>query len=152
MVLAALVAAASAWGRRTTAAPNPSNSLTITLAVEAFRTTNSDSRSRVSTVFADSLSARLARLPGLTVRPPGGTFGPHTDFTVRGDVAARDGRLVIAARLYRRDGGKDAVWTATFWRSDSLTSGLVSDVAAAIAEATYGQLARDTTTTTGERP
>ncbi len=101
--------------------------------------------------YADSLAARLGRMPGLTVRPAGGRFGPHSEFTVRGDVTARDGRLVVAARLFRRPSG-DAVWTATFWRTDSLTSDLVSDLGAAVAEAVYGQLARSAMTTTGERP
>jgi TolB-like protein len=78
-------------------------------------------------------------MPGLTVRPAGDTFGPYSEFTVRGDVTARDGRLVIATRLYRHPDER-AVWTATFWRSDEITSDQVDDIAGAVAEAVYGLL------------
>lgn len=152
VVLAAVIMAATAWGRRTAAVPSsPSPGLTATLAVEAFHVGDPAPRSWTSDVFAESLAARLARMPGLTVRVGSSSFGSHTEFTVRGDVTARDGRLVIAARLYRNT-ERDAVWTATFWRTDSLTSDLVGDLAGGVAEAIYGQLARDAVTTTGERP
>lgn len=152
MALAAVIMAATAWGRRTAAVPSGLTSgLTATLAVEPFHTGDPAPRYWTSAAFAESLAARLTRMPGLTVRVGGSSFGSHTEFTVRGDVAARDGRLVIAARLYR-DKEKDAVWTSTFWRADALTSNLVGDLAGGVAEAICGQIARSAVTTTRERP
>lgn len=77
---------------------------------------------------------------------PGGV-----DFTVRGEIAARDGRLVIATRLHQ-SGGDEILWTATFWRKDSIDSGLVSDLATGLAEAIYGQLAREAVTAKRGKP
>ena len=152
IVLGGIIVAATTWGRQTDAAsPHAGSGLTATLAVEVFHVGDPAPRSWTAVAFAESLAARLSRMPGLTVRLASDSFAPRTGFTIRGDVSARDGRLVIATRLYRR-GGEDALWTATFWRTDSLTSDLVSDLAAAVAEAVYGQLARSAMTTTGERP
>lgn len=152
VVLATAIVAATIWGRRTAAVPSgPTSGLTATLTVEPFDTGDPAPRYWTSAAFAESLAARLSRMPGLTVRVGGSSFGSHTEFTVRGDVTARDGRLVIAARLYR-DTGRDAVWTSTFWRNDALTSDLVGDLAGGVAEAVYGHLARNAVTTTGERP
>jgi len=152
LVLSAIIGVATDWGRqRSTPEPRAGSGPTTTLAVEAFHTGNPAPRSWTSAAFAESLAARLARMPGLTVRVGGGSFGSATEFSVRGDVTARDGRLVIAARLYRVP-GRDAVWTATFWRTDSLTSDLVGDLAGGVAEAVYGALARSAVTTTREEP
>ena len=149
-VLAVAIVLATAWGRRSAAAVSTSTSgLTATLSVEAFDVGDPPPRSWTSAAFAESLVARLALMPGLTVRVGGASFGSATEFTVRGDVTARDGRLVIAARLYLNT-QRDAVWTATFWRADSLTSDLVGDLAGGVAEAIYGQLARTAVTAGGD--
>lgn len=152
VVLAAAIVAATILGRRTAAvASGPTSGLTATLAVEAFHTGDPAPRSWTSAAFAESLAARLARMPGLTVRVGGSSFGFLSEFTVRGYVTARDGRLVIAARLYR-DSQQDAVWTATFWRDDAPDPNIVNDLAADVAEALYGQLARRAVTSTEGRP
>jgi hypothetical protein len=101
-------------------------------------------------LFADSLVAHLGRAPGLTLRHAGGAFGTDSDFTLRGEVSARDGRLVITASL-SRGGERDAFWTATFWRDPTLTIDLVNDLAGAVVEAVYGELARTAVTDKGGR-
>lgn len=150
-VLGATIVALTVWRRRpAVVATSSSPRLTATLAVEAFRVGDPAPLHWGSAAFAESLGARLARMPGLTVRLAGGSFGLRSQFTVRGDVTARDGRLVIAARLYGNT-DRDAVWSATFWRSDSMTSDLVGDVAGGVAEAIFGQLARAAVAAKGER-
>jgi hypothetical protein len=152
LVLVALILAGVALRRREMVGPPRAGSvLAAILIVEEFHAGDPAPRSWTSAAFADSLVARLSLMPGLTVRRAGGSFGPRSAFTVRGDVTARDGRLVIAARLYREQ-DRDAVWTATFWRTDSLTVELVSDLAAGVSEALYGELARGANATTGGGP
>lgn len=152
LVCGAVALALVSRGRRTTDLPaRPATGLTASLAVEAFHTGDPPPRLWTSAAFAESLATRLARMPGLTVRTGVDTFASAPEFAIRGEVTTREGRLVLAVRLHRRGDG-DAIWTATFWRTDALTSDLVSDLAGAIAEAVYGQLARSAVITTGERP
>jgi TolB-like protein len=138
------------WASAPERSPATSSGMAASLTVEPFAASDAP-RGWSSAALAESLAARLARAPGLAVRTAGGSFGPHADFRVRGEVTGQDGRLVIAARLYR-DGERDALWTATFWRGDSLTSDLVSDLAGAVVEAVYGALARRMVTDTGGHP
>ena len=98
-------------------------------------------------VLADSLVARLEPLPSLSAGV--GTSG--SDYTIQGDIAIKDNRLVIAARLYET-GGAIPLWSATFWRKDSLTTELVGDLAAGIAEALLGHMGRAAIGTTKEKP
>jgi TolB-like protein len=93
----------------------------------------------LSTVLAESLATRLGRLPGLRAIVASGERAPN--FRVQGDLTHRDGRLVIAVRLYRPE-AREPLWSGTFWRKDSLDTALVSDLAQGLAEAVYGQLAR----------
>jgi TolB-like protein len=93
----------------------------------------------LSTVLAESLATRLARLPGLSATVAGSERAP--DFQVQGDLTVRDGRLVIAVRLYGTE-PRVPVWSGTFWSKDSLDTALISDLAQGLAEAVYGQLAR----------
>lgn len=101
-------------------------------------------------VLAESLAARLAGVPGLAVRVAGGSFGPGPDLTVGGDISLRDGRLVITARLFA-ESVKEPLWTATYWRKDSLSPELVGDVSAGMAEAIAGHLVRHGAGSSGER-
>ena len=108
------------------------------LVVTPFQT-DSSHRDPMARALADSLVARLSGMPDLAARVGTGSSG--ADFVVRGELAGSDGRLVIAARLHRspRD---SALWSATFWRADSLTTGLLDDLASGLDEAIYGHFAR----------
>lgn len=118
------------------------------LVVTPFQT-DSTRRDPMAQALADSLVARLSGMPDLAAQVGEGNSG--AEFVVRGELAGRAGRLVIAARLHRapRD---STLWTATFWRADSLTTGLVDDLASGLAEAIYGHLARALSGTTREAP
>jgi len=98
---------------------------------------------------AESLSVRLAGVQGLQARL--GLEAEGADFVVRGEIGARDGRLVIATRL-QQAGASEVLWTATFWRKDSLDSELIGDLAAGVAEAIYGRLAREAVTMKRGKP
>ena len=100
--------------------------------------------------LAESLAARLTGMPGLAVRVAGSGFGPGPDLTVGGDIALRDGRLVITARLFTQ-AGSAPLWTATYWRKDSLSPELVDDLSAGVAEAIAGHLVRRGAATAGAR-
>ncbi len=130
------------------AAPDGDQGAAHQLVVTPFQT-DSSRRDPMARALADSLAVRLSKMPDLAARV--GTGSPGTEFVVRGDLAGRDGRLVIAARLHGapRD---STLWTATFWRADSLTPSLVDDLAAGVAEAIYGHLARNPITTRRETP
>jgi hypothetical protein len=54
----------------------------------------------------------------------------------------KDGRLILATRL-GRDGERDTVWTATFWRSATSGSTVLTDLAQAVAEAAFSQSTRE---------
>jgi TolB-like protein len=121
-----------------------------TLAVVPFRTGTPAPRSWAATVFAESLAARLARIPGLEPHVSTGGAG-SSDFVLRGEVSAKDGRLVVATRLIDQSNG-ETVWTATFWRTDAPNPNLAGELAADVAEALYGHLARRAVTATEGKP
>ena len=108
------------------------------MSVAAFQAHSPEQRV-LGSALAESLATRLARLPGLSARVAGSERAP--DFQVQGDLTHRDGRLVIAVRLYGTE-PREPVWSGTFWSKDSLDTALVSDLAQGLAEAVYGQLAR----------
>jgi len=112
---------------------------------------DSAARRQLAAALADSLVARLATLPGLDARVGSAGFGRSSDLTIRGNLAARDGRLVITARLYGAQ-DQDPLWTATFWRKESLNAELVTDLSQGLAEAIYGHLARTPKRSTREQP
>lgn len=139
-----VLAVSTTWLLRT--ASVPANTVPATsVGVAPFDTPGPGSLSSLPSALADSLADRLSRIPGLTVRSRSGTVST-AEFVVRGEVAVREGQLVIHLRLHRR-GMRNATWTATFWRENALTSGLVSDLAGSIGEAIYGQLALGAVTT-----
>jgi len=145
---AAIVATITRSRREVAAAGSPSR-LTTTLAIESFRTPGSAAIAWVQTSFAESLAARLRRMPGLEVRVATATPPVRTAFILRMDLGLQDGRLVIASRLYET-GEEPPVWTATFWRDRAAHSNLVDDLAAEVAEALYGHLALRSVTTARE--
>jgi len=100
---------------------------------------------------AESLVARLAGVQGLQARVAAAEETAGADFVVRGEIGLRDGRLVIATRLHQAE-ATEVIWTATFWRKDSLDSDLVGDLASGLAEAIYGQLAREAVTSKKGKP
>lgn len=101
--------------------------------------------------MAESLAARLGGLQGLQARVEAAWKAAGADFVVRGVIGLRDGRLVIVTRLYQTAVVQE-IWTATFWRKDSLDSELVGDLASGLAEAIYGQLAREAIATKRTKP
>ena len=120
-------------------APAGDNGLTLSLAVEPFEVGDSVPGTWNSTAFADSLASRLSMVRGIQATS-------HTSdarFVLRGHVAMKEGRLILATRL-GREGTRDTVWTATFWRSTNSGSSVVSDLAAAVAEAVFSESARET--------
>jgi len=119
----------------------PLDTSVVTLAIEPFRTRAPAPQAWRADEFAASLATRLMHMPGLEVRLVPTGAARTTDFILRGDVTAREGRLVIETRLFEAEGGAP-VWTATYWRDDQVTSSSVKDVAGGAAEALYGQLAR----------
>lgn len=134
MALLAAIACNNGDARRL----DSTSGLTATIGVEPFRSVAPNPAGWVSGVFADSLSTHLSRLRGLRV------IRDHqepADFILRGDVTVRDARLVMSVRL-SRPGEPSATWTSTFWRSNWNGSNLVQDVAAAVAEALYADVAR----------
>jgi TolB-like protein len=100
---------------------------------------------------AESLAARLAGVQGLEARVASAEETAGADFVVRGEIGARDGRLVIATRLHE-SGVVQEIWSATFWRKESLDSDLIGDLASGIAEAIYGRLAREAISTKRGKP
>lgn len=111
---------------------------------------DSDSRAGKGRAVAESLVVRLGKVAGLDVRLDTQEDG-SADFTIRGEIASRDGRLVVATRLHPQN-TKDVLWTATFWRRDLVDSALVSDLTTGLAEAIYGQIAREATSARKEKP
>jgi hypothetical protein len=131
-------------------AHGPASGLATTLAIELFRAPDSVAMVLAATMFAESLAAHLERMPGLEVRVVTGTIRQSTDFTLRGNITMQGGRLVIVSRLYERD-EEPPIWTATFWRDRVATSNIADELAADMAEALYGHLARTSVTTTRGR-
>lgn len=121
--------------------------LTISLAVEPFEVGDSVPGTWDATAFADSLAARLSMVRGIHAT----VSMSDAQFILRGHVAMKEGRLILAARL-GREGRRDTVWTATFWRSASSGSSVLSDLAAAVAEAVFSESARETLAPKREKP
>jgi TolB-like protein len=114
--------------------------LTASISIEPFATPDSVLVSWNATAFAEALATQLANVRWLRARVAG--TGPTADFTLRGDVARRDGRLVITARLARSGDAISTVWSATYWRGDNPGVTLAEDIAAGVAEAVASELVR----------
>lgn len=122
--------------------------LTASITVEPFRATAPAPKGWAPEVFAESLATRLALVQGLRVTH--GALGAATEYALRGDVSTRDGRLIMATRLWRA-GEPSAVWTATFWRDDGPNRNLVEDIATGVAEALYADITHRALTTKEKR-
>jgi hypothetical protein len=145
-VVAVLMLAVRAdWGARESIASD--GGLTVTLAVEPFEVGDSVPGSWDSAGFAESLATRLSLAPG--IQATANAAGAH--YVLRGKVAMKDGRLILATRL-GRNAERDTVWTATFWRSAASGATLLSDLAAAVAEAAINETVRETLTPKREKP
>lgn len=125
--------------RATPEAAEPASAQTLQrVSVAPFRS-QSSAHVRLSAALAESLAARLSRLPGLSAAVEGSS--PKPDFRLGGELAVGDGRMMIAVRLYGSEGA-EPVWSGTFWRKDSLDTALVTDLAEGVAEAMAGHLVR----------
>jgi len=145
VALAAMVVMAINTGREPVAATE--RGLSISLAVEPFEVGDSVGGKWDAAGFADSLAAQLSTVRGIQA-----THGTaNARFVLRGHVAMKDGRLILATRL-GRDGERDTVWTATFWRSATLGSSILSDLATAVAEAVFIESARETLIPRRDKP
>ena len=131
----------------TSSAPAPDEGLMISLAVQPFEVGDSVPGMWESTAFADSLATRLSMVRGIQAT----ANANDARFVLRGHVAMKEGRLILATRL-GRGGSRDTVWTATFWRSASSGSSLLSDLAAAVAEAVFSESARETLAPKRDKP
>ncbi len=137
--LAALFAMSIKEPSEPRAAVGDSNGLTISLSVEPFEVGDSVPGTWASTAFADSLASRLSMVRGIQAT----SNTRDARFVLRGNVAMKEGRLILATRL-GHVGRRDTVWTATFWRSATSGSSVLSDLAAAIAEAVFSETTRET--------
>ncbi len=152
LVVAAVVILAIAKAYRSTVEVRGAPStLETTLAIEPFRAPDSLARLVSEATIPESLAARLKRMPGLEVLVSTREVSQRANFTLRGDVATQNGRIVVVALLYQR-GRQSPVWTATFWRDRAATATIVNDVAPEVAEALYGYLARGSVTGSREGP
>jgi hypothetical protein len=136
VALAALATIALKDEREPSQVPSPG--LNISLDVEPFAVGDSVGESWDAVGFADSLAAQLSMVRGIQAT----TGGSSTRFVLRGNVAMKEGRLILATQL-GRDGERDTIWTATFWRSATSGSSVLSDLAAAVAEAVFSESARE---------
>ena len=139
VVLAALLAMSMKDPSEPRTAVAADNGLTISLAVEPFEVGDSVPGTWDSTAFADSLASRLSMVRGIQATSQTG----DARFVLRGNVAMKEGRLILATRL-GHEGKRDTVWTATFWRSASSGNSVLSDLAAAVAEAVFSETTRET--------
>lgn len=92
----------------------------------------------MTAALADSLASALSRLPGIAADVG---EGAEYDYDIRGDLSVRDGRLILAVRLYRSR-GTEPLWSSTYWRHAELSSELVTDLAQGVGEAVFGEVAR----------
>jgi len=145
LVFLLVAASAACEARQAWGGPKGENRRIV---VTPFRADSSRRESQGRAV-AESLAARLDGVQGLQARVAAGEETAGADFVVRGEIGSRDGRLVIATRLHHV-GVTEQIWTATFWRKDSLDSELVGELASGLAEAIYGQLAREAITKRGK--
>ena len=112
--------------------------LRVSLSVEPFEVGDSVPSDWSASSFADSLATRLSLIRGIQAASP----STNAQYVVRGHVTMKDGRLILATWL-GRDGARDTVWTATFWRSASSGHTVLTDLAQAVAEAVFAESARE---------
>ena len=147
VALGAVLAMSMRGPSATSSAPAADEGLTISLAVQPFEVGDSVPGMWESTAFADSLATRLSMVRGIQAT----ANTNDARFVLHGHVAMKEGRLILATRL-GRGGSRDTVWTATFWRSASSGSSLLSDLAAAVAEAVFSESARETLAPKRDKP
>lgn len=141
VVLLMCVIGAAVWIRRDPLTLSTSTTRArATLAIEPFKVLDSQHIEWKPGPFADSLATRLAGVEGLMIKVATADQRP-AEFTLRGDVAVRDGRLVVSTRL-THSGEQVPVWSGTFWRSRNSLENFVDDVAAGVAEALYADIVR----------
>ena len=135
-----LLIAAWAWGPwRNRPEPAPiGDGLRVSLSVEPFEVGDSVPAQWSATGFADSLAAQLSLIRGIEAVAQ----SSNAHYVLRGHVSMKDGRLILATRL-GRDGARDTVWTATFWRSAASGSSVLTDLAQAVAEAVFKESAQE---------
>ena len=121
--------------------------LRVSLAVEPFEVGDSVPAAWSASSFADSLAAQLSLIRGIQAA----THSSNARYVLRGHVTMKDGRLILATRL-GRDGARDTVWTATFWRSAASGSSVLTDLATAVAEAVFNESAREPFNQKREKP
>ena len=147
VALGAVVAMSMMGPSTSGSAPASDEGLTISLAVQPFEVGDSVPGTWEPTAFADSLATRLSMVRGIQA-----TTNTHdARFVLRGHVAVKEGRLILATRL-GHEGRRDTVWTATFWRSANSGGSLLSDLAAAVAEAVFTESARETLAPKRDKP
>jgi hypothetical protein len=147
VALGALLAMSMKGPSGTRSASAADEGLTISLAVQPFEVGDSVPGTWDSTAFADSLATRLSMVRGIQAT----TNTNDARFVLRGYVAMKEGRLILATRL-GHEGSRDTVWTATFWRSASSGSSVLTDLAAAVAEAVFSESARETLAPKRDKP
>jgi hypothetical protein len=121
--------------------------LRVSLAVEPFEVGDSVPAEWSAVSFADSLAAQLSLIQGIHAA----TQSSNARYVLRGHVTMKEGRLILATRL-GRNGERDTVWTATFWRSASSGSSVLTDVAQAVAEAAFSQSTRESINQKRDKP
>lgn len=136
-----IVATMTRGHRTARAAAGSPSGLRTTLVIESLLTPESATIAGTQRSFAESLAVHLERLPGLEVRVATGQSGTGTGFILHLNNELQGQRFVIASRLYEA-GKQPPIWTATFWRDRGGDSSFVNDLAAEVAEALYGHLAR----------
>jgi TolB-like protein len=124
--------------------------LRVSIVVHPFAAADSAPAPWHPSVLADSLAIRLNRMRGLQARTLTAGDRRHADFTLRGAVGRRDGRVVITTRLHRAL-AEPPVWTATFLRSHASVDSLATDIATAVVEALFADLGRRAMTTGNAR-
>lgn len=112
--------------------------LRVSLSVEPFEVGDSVPSDWGASSFADSFATRLSLIRGIQAA----SHSANALYVLRGHVTMKDGRLILATWL-GRDGTRDTVWTATFWRSAQSGHTVLTDLAQAVAEAVFAESARE---------
>ena len=149
MVLIVFVAGVT-WTLKGLNRPEPAalaEGLRVSLAVEPFEVGDSVPAEWSAASFADSLAAQLSLIRGINAA----THSSNARYVLRGHVTMKDGRLILATRL-GRDGARDTVWTATFWRSATSGNTVLTDLAQAVAEAVFTESTKEPFTQKREKP
>lgn len=147
VVVSAVVSIGFNVARQPSAPPAADRGLSILLAVEPFQVGDSVPETWESAAFADSLASRLSMVRGIRATANTG----NAQFVLSGKVSMKEGRLILATRI-GREGGRDTVWTATFWRSATTGSSVLPDLASAVAEAVLIASAHETLKPKGKEP